>query len=179
VRGAGAATKILDPEVDRLATLHTNGRTDGKLLAVWPKSHADGSPPTIRVYHRVVERSLGIPSEAGSSIGDRRGHAKHRGWLSKLPCHRDTSQRSSKCPTSFDLRPSCDYTASCCSGRSRHGAQMLMKQAEVDARIEDPKRHAGYDGCPPRCPSIRCAAGAHFMALFPTVRVPMGCGETN
>ena len=53
-----AATEILGPEVDRLATLHTNDRTDRELLAVSLKSHADGSPPTIRVYSR-RERILG------------------------------------------------------------------------------------------------------------------------
>ena len=42
-----AATEILGPEVDRLATLHTDARTDHELLAVWLKSHADGSPHTI------------------------------------------------------------------------------------------------------------------------------------
>jgi integrase/recombinase XerD len=63
-----AASKILGPEVDRLATLHTNARTDRELLAVWLKSHADGSPHTIRVYQRVGERFLGALAAAGSSL---------------------------------------------------------------------------------------------------------------
>jgi integrase/recombinase XerD len=63
-----AATEILGPEVDRLATLHTNARTDHELLAVWLKSHADGSPHTIRVYSRVGERFLGALAVAGSSL---------------------------------------------------------------------------------------------------------------
>jgi hypothetical protein len=54
-----AATEVLGPEVDRLATLHTNARTDHELLAVWLKSHADGSPHTVRVYERVGERFVG------------------------------------------------------------------------------------------------------------------------
>ena len=36
-----AATEIVGPNVDRLATLHTNARTDRELLAVWIKSHAE------------------------------------------------------------------------------------------------------------------------------------------
>jgi site-specific recombinase XerD len=50
---APAATEVLGPDVDRLATLHTNARTDGELLKVWLKSHQDGSAHTVRVYHRV------------------------------------------------------------------------------------------------------------------------------
>src|SRR5262249_19240196 len=63
-----AATEIRGPEVDRLATLHTNERTDRELLAVWIKSHADGSPHTIRVYSRVGERFLGALAVAGSNL---------------------------------------------------------------------------------------------------------------
>jgi len=51
--------EVLGPDVDRLATLHTNARTDGELLRVWLKSHQDGSAHTIRVYKRVGERFLG------------------------------------------------------------------------------------------------------------------------
>jgi hypothetical protein len=61
-----AATEILGPEVDRRATLHT--RTDHELLAVWLKSHADGSPHTVRVYQRVGERFLGALASAGRSL---------------------------------------------------------------------------------------------------------------
>jgi len=63
-----AETEILGPEVDRLATLHTNARTDHELLAVWLKSRADGSPHTIRVYSRVGERFLGALATAGSNL---------------------------------------------------------------------------------------------------------------
>jgi len=63
-----AATEILDPDVDRLATLYTNARTDRDLLAVWLKSHADGSPHTIRIYSRVGERFLGALAAAGSNL---------------------------------------------------------------------------------------------------------------
>jgi hypothetical protein len=53
-----AATEVLGPEIDRLATLHTNARTDTELLKVWLKSHKDGSAHTVRVYARVGERFL-------------------------------------------------------------------------------------------------------------------------
>ena len=63
-----AATEVLGPDVHRLATLHTNAKTDGELLRVWLKSHQDGSPHTIRVYQRVGERFLGALAAAGSGL---------------------------------------------------------------------------------------------------------------
>ena len=63
-----AATEVLGPDVDRLATLHTNARTDSELLKVWLKSHADGSPHTIRVYARVGERFLAALAIAGVDL---------------------------------------------------------------------------------------------------------------
>jgi hypothetical protein len=41
-----AQTEVLGPDVNRLATLHTNARTDRELLKVLLKSHADGSLQT-------------------------------------------------------------------------------------------------------------------------------------
>src|SRR5215831_11013132 len=63
-----AATEILGPEVDRLATLHTNARTDRELLAVWIKSHADGSPHTVRAYERIGDRFLRALAAAGGDL---------------------------------------------------------------------------------------------------------------
>jgi hypothetical protein len=63
-----AATEILGPEVNRLASLHTNARTNHELLAVWLKSHADSSPHAIRLYQRVGQRFLGALAAAGSSL---------------------------------------------------------------------------------------------------------------
>jgi hypothetical protein len=60
-------TAVLGPEVDRPATLHTNARTDLELLAVWLKSHANGSPHTVRVYQRVGERFLGALADPGGA----------------------------------------------------------------------------------------------------------------
>ena len=63
-----AATEVLGPEVDRLATLHTNAQTDGELLKVWLKSHRDGSPHTVRVYERVGARFLSALAAAGAGL---------------------------------------------------------------------------------------------------------------
>jgi len=63
-----AATEVLGPEVDRLATLHTNARTDDELLAVWLKSHADGSPHTVRAYERVGGRFIAALAAVGSTL---------------------------------------------------------------------------------------------------------------
>ena len=48
-----AASDVLVPDVDRLATLHTNAKTDRELLKVWLKCHRHGSAHTVRVYQRV------------------------------------------------------------------------------------------------------------------------------
>ena len=63
-----AATEVLGPEVDRLATLHTNARTDDELLKVWLKSHRDGSPHTVRVYERIGGRFLSALAAAGAGL---------------------------------------------------------------------------------------------------------------
>jgi site-specific recombinase XerD len=63
-----AATEILGPDVHRLATIHTNAKTDAELLQVWIKSHADGSPHTVRAYRRVGERFLGALAAVGAGL---------------------------------------------------------------------------------------------------------------
>jgi integrase/recombinase XerD len=65
---APAATEILGPDVHRLATIHTNAKTDRELLEVWLKSHADGSPHTLRVYRRVGERFLAALAIVGADL---------------------------------------------------------------------------------------------------------------
>lgn len=42
----------------RAPDVHTNATTDDELLAVWLKSHADGSPHTLRAYERIGRRFL-------------------------------------------------------------------------------------------------------------------------
>jgi integrase/recombinase XerD len=63
-----AATEVLGPEVDRLARLHTNAKTDRELLRVWLKSHADGSPHTVRLYERIGGRFLEALAAAGGGL---------------------------------------------------------------------------------------------------------------
>ena len=67
-RGGGADRRFAPPEVDRLATLHTNARTDRELLAAWTKSQADRSPHTVRAYQRIGERLLAALSNAGVGL---------------------------------------------------------------------------------------------------------------
>ena len=70
-----AETEVLGPEVDRLATLHTNARTDTELLTVWLKSHADGSAHTRRAYQGVGARFLEALHAAGGDL--RRATVEH------------------------------------------------------------------------------------------------------
>ena len=63
-----ATLEVLGPDVHRLATLHTNARTDRELLKVWLKSHADGSPHTVRVYQRIGARFLDALAAAGADL---------------------------------------------------------------------------------------------------------------
>ena len=63
-----AQTEVLGPDVNRLATLHTNARNDRELLKVWLKSHADGSPHTVRAYRRVGERFIAALAAAGADL---------------------------------------------------------------------------------------------------------------
>jgi len=63
-----AATEVLGPDVHRLATLHTNARSDRELLTVWLKSHEDGSPATRRLYEMVGGRFLDALAGAGTGL---------------------------------------------------------------------------------------------------------------
>jgi integrase/recombinase XerD len=63
-----AATEVLGPDVHRLATLHTNARTDRELLKVWLKSHSDGSSHTVRAYARVGERFVAALAAGGGDL---------------------------------------------------------------------------------------------------------------
>jgi integrase/recombinase XerD len=63
-----AQTEVLGPDVNRLATLHTNARTDRELLKVWLKSHKDGSPHTVRAYSRVGERFIAALAAVGADL---------------------------------------------------------------------------------------------------------------
>ena len=53
---------------ERLPSVHTNASNDHELLAVWLKSHADGSRHTRRAYARIGCRFLEALSAAGSDL---------------------------------------------------------------------------------------------------------------
>ncbi len=54
----GSHTEIIGSTAERLPQVHTNATSDGDLLAVWLKAHADGSPHTRRAYERIGRRFL-------------------------------------------------------------------------------------------------------------------------
>jgi site-specific recombinase XerD len=60
--------EILGADAERLPSVHTNARTDLELLAVWLKSHADGSRHTLRAYERIGRRFLEALAAAGVSL---------------------------------------------------------------------------------------------------------------
>ena len=83
---APAATEILGPEVDRLATPHTNVRTDLELLAVWLQSHADGSPQTIRVRGERLLAGLAAAEAILRRAQARRDAPTADLFISSIPC---------------------------------------------------------------------------------------------
>src|SRR5262249_31152290 len=63
-----AASEVLSPDIDRLATLHTNARNDRELLRVGWRSHGDGSGHTVLAYERIRGRFLTALAGAGSNL---------------------------------------------------------------------------------------------------------------
>jgi hypothetical protein len=63
-----AALEVLGPDVNRVATLHTNARNDRELRKVWLKSHADGSPHAVPAYSRVGKRFIAALTAAGADL---------------------------------------------------------------------------------------------------------------
>ena len=61
-------TEIAGSTAERLPEVHTNATTDLDLLAVWLKSHADGSHHTRRAYERIGRRFVEALAAAGSSL---------------------------------------------------------------------------------------------------------------
>ena len=68
----GTDLEVIDDDAaDRsitLRTVRTNATSDRDLLAVWLKSHADGSPHTVTAYDRVGHRFLEALRAAGSDL---------------------------------------------------------------------------------------------------------------
>ena len=73
---AGTELEIIPPErreivgaaAERLPSVHTNASTDHELLAVWLKSHADGSHHTRRAYERIGSRFVKALAAAGTDL---------------------------------------------------------------------------------------------------------------
>lgn len=63
-----ASGVLTAPGSGRLVALHTSARNDVELLNVWLKSHADGSPHTVRAYRRVGQRFLAALVAAGVDL---------------------------------------------------------------------------------------------------------------
>jgi site-specific recombinase XerD len=63
-----ATLEIAGGVAERRPQVHTSATTDAELLAVWLKSHADGSAHTRRAYRRVGERFLRELARLGTSI---------------------------------------------------------------------------------------------------------------
>jgi integrase/recombinase XerD len=63
-----AQAEIAGSTAERLPEVHTNATTDLDLIAVWLKSHTDGSPHTLRAYERIGSRFAAALTAAGSSL---------------------------------------------------------------------------------------------------------------
>ena len=55
-------------DAERLPTLHTTAKSDADLVAVWIKSHADGSPHTLRTYERIGRRFVAALAAARTDL---------------------------------------------------------------------------------------------------------------
>ena len=60
--------EITGSTAERLPEVHTNATTDLDLLAVWLKSHADGSHHTRRAYERIGRRFVEALAAGGSNL---------------------------------------------------------------------------------------------------------------
>ena len=60
--------EIAGGDAERLPTLHTTAKKDNELIAVWLKSHADGSRHTLRAYERIGHRFIAAIDTAGTDL---------------------------------------------------------------------------------------------------------------
>ena len=60
--------EIVGAMAERLPSVHTNAGTDSELLAVWLKSHADGSRHTLRAYQRIGRQFLEALAAGGTDL---------------------------------------------------------------------------------------------------------------
>ncbi len=65
---APADSEIAGGEAERLPSLRTTAQRDTELVEVWLKSHADGSPHTVRAYRRIGMMFIAALEAAGSDL---------------------------------------------------------------------------------------------------------------
>lgn len=73
---AGTDLQIIKPkrveiaggDVERLPALHTTAKKDSELIAVWLKSHADGSRHTLRAYERIGQCFVAAIEAVGTNL---------------------------------------------------------------------------------------------------------------
>jgi hypothetical protein len=61
-------SEIAGGDAERLPTLRTTARKDRELLAVWLKSHADGSRHTLRAYTSIGQRFISAVETGGTDL---------------------------------------------------------------------------------------------------------------
>ena len=68
MRSSRRSVPIAGSDAERQPSLQTTARTDLELLAVWLKSHVDGSDHTVRAYGRIGRRFLDALKVAGVDL---------------------------------------------------------------------------------------------------------------
>ena len=68
MRSSRRSVQIAGSDAERQPSLQTTARTDLELLAVWLKSHVDGSDHTVRAYGRIGRRFLDALKAAGVDL---------------------------------------------------------------------------------------------------------------
>jgi site-specific recombinase XerD len=63
-------SRVIAGDAERRPAIYTDAETDLELLAVWIKSHADGSPHTRRAYERIGRRFLAVLAGVGVDLRD-------------------------------------------------------------------------------------------------------------
>ncbi len=60
--------QVTAAQVERLPSIWTTSNTDGELVEVWLRSHADGSRHTLRTYSRIGHRFVDALARAGTDL---------------------------------------------------------------------------------------------------------------
>ena len=68
MKSSRRSVQIAGSDAERQPSLQTTARTDLELLAVWLKSHVDGSDHTVRAYGRIGRRFLDALKVAGVDL---------------------------------------------------------------------------------------------------------------